>query len=160
MRKEILKLIENNSKLSVEDIAIMIGATKEAVEAEIAAMEADKVICGYTTLINWDKVDNDIVMALIEVKVTPQRGDGFDEIAKKIHRFDEVDTVYLMSGGYDLTVIVNGHSMKEVAGFVSRKLATMDYVESTSTHFLLKKYKEHGISLEEVHEDERMLITP
>lgn len=160
MRKYILKLIEKNSKLTVKDIAVMLGASEESVAAEIKAMEADRIICGYTTLINWDKVEDDLVMALIEVKVTPQRGDGFDQVAERIHRFDEVDAVYLMSGGYDLTVIVNGHSMKEVASFVSRKLAAMDYVESTVTHFLLKKYKEHGISLAEESEDERMLITP
>lgn len=161
MKDKILELIDKNSKLSADEIASMLGVESKYVEEQIKEMEKDRIICGYPTLINWEKVDSDsTVMALIEVKVTPQRGDGFDKVAERIHKFDEVDSVYLMSGGYDLTVIVNGKSIKEVASFVSRKLSTLDYIESTATHFLLKKYKEHGISLIEESEDERMLITP
>lgn len=161
MRKDILKLIDKNSKLTVDDLAIMLKTSKEEVEAEILAMEADKVICGYTTLINWDKVnDVDAITALIEVKVTPQRGEGFDKIAERIYKFDEVEAVYLMSGAFDLTVIISGRTMKEVARFVSYRLATMESVISTATHFILKKYKEHGLALCNKNEDERMLITP
>jgi len=160
MRDTILRLIDKNSKLSISDIADMLGVSEEMIANEIAAMEADNIICGYTTLINWDKVDKEMVTALIEVKVTPQRGQGFDKIAERIYKFDQVEAVYLMSGGYDLTVMIKGKSMKEVAHFVSSKLATMDSVLSTVTHFLLKKYKEHGIALEHEKEDERMLITP
>ena len=161
MRKDILKLIDKNSKMSVHDLAAMLNAKEEEIQAEICAMEADQVICGYTTLINWDKVnDEEAVTALIEVKVTPQRGDGFDRIAERIYKFEEVEAVYLMSGAYDLTVIIHGRSMREVATFVSGRLATMESVMSTATHFILKKYKEHGIVLCEKNKDERMLITP
>ena len=161
MRKKILKLINKNSKMTVEDMAIMLNADKDQIQAEIVAMEADKIICGYTTLINWDKVnDSDAITALIEVKVTPQRGEGFDKIAERIYKFDEVEAVYLMSGAYDLTVIIYGKSMREVASFVSSRLATMEDIISTTTHFILKKYKEHGIALCNKNEDERMLITP
>ena len=123
-------------------------------------MEREQVICGYPTLINWDNTDAEIVTALIEVKVTPQRGQGFDKIAERIYRYDEVDAVYLMSGSFDLTVMIAGKSMKEVARFVSEKLAPMDYVLSTSTHFVLKKYKEHGMELVTEKQEERMSITP
>ncbi len=161
MRKDILKLIDKNSKMSVHDIAAMLNMTEEEVTAEICAMEADQIICGYTTLINWDKVeDEESVTALIEVKVTPQRGDGFERIAERIYKFEEVEAVYLMSGTYDLTVIIHGDTMREVASFVSGRLATMESVMSTGTHFILKKYKEHGIALCEQNKDERMLITP
>ena len=161
MRKDILKLIDKNSKMSVHDIAAMLNMTEEEVTAEICAMEADQIICGYTTLINWDKVeDEESVTALIEVKVTPQRGDGFERIAERIYKFEEVEAVYLMSGTYDLTVIIHGDTMREVASFVSGRLATMESVMSTGTHFILKKYKEHGIALCEKNKDERMLITP
>lgn len=161
MRKDILKLIDKNSKMSVHDIAAMLNMSEEEVTAEICAMEADQIICGYTTLINWDKVeDEESVTALIEVKVTPQRGDGFERIAERIYKFEEVEAVYLMSGTYDLTVIIHGDTMREVASFVSGRLATMESVMSTGTHFILKKYKEHGIALCERNKDERMLITP
>lgn len=161
MRKDILKLIDKNSKMSVHDIAAMLNMTEEEVTAEICAMEADQIICGYTTLINWDKVEDEkSVTALIEVKVTPQRGDGFERIAERIYKFEEVEAVYLMSGTYDLTVIIHGDTMREVASFVSGRLATMESVMSTGTHFILKKYKEHGIALCERNKDERMLITP
>lgn len=161
MRQKILKIMDKNSRLTPADLAVMLGETQEAVEKEIRAMEEEGVICGYPTLINWDKTDCEIVTALIEVKVTPQRGQGFDKIAERIYKFDEVDNVYLMSGGFDLTVIIEGKSMKEVSLFVSEKLSTMEAVLSTATHFVLKKYKEHGIVLEGgKKDDERMLITP
>lgn len=160
MREKILKLIDKNSKLTVKDIAVMLGEDEAQVAACIAQMEEEKVICGYTTLINWDKTDSEAVKALIEVKVTPQRGQGFDKIAERIYQYDEVEAVYLMSGSFDLTVMVQGKNLKELAQFVSSKLAPMEYVESTATHFLLKKYKEHGIALTAPKDDERMLVTP
>ena len=160
MKEKILKAIDNNAKLSVKDLAVMLGEDEAAVATAIRELEADSVICGYPTLINWDKTEHERVTALIEVKVTPQRGQGFDKIAERIYQFDEVEAVYLMSGGFDLTVLIRGRSMREVATFVSERLAPMEAVLSTATHFVLKKYKEHGIPLvHEVHE-ERMLITP
>lgn len=160
MREEILTMIEKNNKLDVKDLAVMLGVEEITVANEIAAMEKEKVICGYHTLINWDKTSNEKVTALIELKVTPQRGQGFDKIAERIYNFAEVKAVYLMSGGFDLTVIIEGKSMKEVALFVSEKLAPMDAVLSTATHFVLKKYKDHGTVLVSTTKSERMAITP
>ena len=149
MEKKLLELLEHHAKLSVEEIAEELNAKPNDVVSLLADLEARKVICGYNAIINWDKITDEKCNALIEVKVTPQRGTGFDRIAERISRFDEVDSVYLMSGGYDFLVIVNGKSMKEVSSFVFNKLATIDYIQSTATHFVLKKYKDHGISLEE-----------
>ena len=160
MRQRILKAIDKNSKLTSKELASMLGMTEEIVDAELRAMEKESIICGYPTLINWDKTDNERVTALIELKVTPQRGEGFDKIAERIYKFEEVESVYLMSGGFDLTVIIDGKSMREVANFVSSKLAPMDSVLSTATHFVLKKYKEHGMELGNKKVDERMLVTP
>ena len=161
LRLEILKAIEKNSRLTSDDLAAMLGADKSEVEKELGSMEDEKVICGYPTLIDWDKVnDTDKVTALIEVKITPKRGEGFDYMAKRIYRFEEVSYVYLMSAAYDLMVIVEGKTMREVANFVSSKLAPLDSVLSTATHFVLKKYKEHGLSYVEEEKDERQLITP
>jgi len=160
MREQILKAIDKNSKISAADLAIMLGTTEEEVKAVIKELEDEKIICGYPTLINWEKVQCERVTALIEVKVTPQRGLGFDKIAERIYKFDEVQSVYLMSGGFDLTVILEGKTMREVANFVSEKLAPMEAILSTATHFVLKKYKEHGLPLVQTKTDERMLITP
>ncbi len=160
MREQILMAIDKNSKLTASDLAIMLGSTEEEVSAVIRQMEEETVICGYPTLINWEKVNCERVTALIEVKVTPQRGLGFDKIAERIYQFDEVQSVYLMSGGFDLTVIIEGKTMREVASFVSGKLAPMEAVLSTATHFVLKKYKEHGMPLVQAKQDERMLISP
>ncbi|MBR1758043.1 MAG: Lrp/AsnC family transcriptional regulator [Lachnospiraceae bacterium] len=160
MREEILKILDRNSRVSAADIASMLGVNEDLVQFEIAKMEAEQVICGYPTLINWEKTDSEKVTALIEVKVTPQRGQGFDRIAKRIYQYEEVDAVYLMSGGFDLTVIIEGKNIREVAQFVSDKLAPMEAVISTATHFVLKKYKEHGMPLAVAREDGRMLITP
>ncbi|OON95504.1 MAG: AsnC family transcriptional regulator [Epulopiscium sp. Nele67-Bin005] len=160
MERKILELLEENSRYSVEDLAIITELSKNEVEEIIADLEKRQVICGYKTLINWDKVDDkELVRALIEVKVTPQRGEGFDKIARRIYHFNEVKAVYLMSGGFDLTVIVEGSSMKEVAMFVSQKLATLDSVLSTATHFVLNKYKDYGVIFEKQKKDERVMIT-
>lgn len=161
MQDEILKNISKNARMTSEDLAAMLDSTPEEIEKSIKSMEEDGIICGYPALINWEKTDNEVVTALIEVKVTPQRGRGFDKVAERIYQFDEVASVYLMSGGFDLTVIIEGKSMKEVARFVTTKLAPMESIMSTATYFVLKKYKEHGLPLvKESNEDERMLIAP
>lgn len=161
LEHEILKLLEENSKYTAQDIASMIGVTIDEVNAKIKKLEEMKVICGYKTLINWDKTDKqDNVTALIEVRVTPQRGEGFDKVAERIYKFNEVKAVYLMSGGFDFTVIVEGKTLKDVALFVGQKLAPLESVLSTSTHFVLKKYKDHGVSFVGQKKDERMIISP
>ena len=155
MKTKILELLEKNAKVSIEEIAEELNTSRKEVVTLIAKLEADKVICGYSTIINWDKITDQKCNALIEVKVTPQRGTGFDRIADRISRFDEVDSIYLISGGYDFMVIINGKSMKEVSSFVFNKLATIDYIESTATHFVLKKYKDHGVQLQDKPTDKR-----
>lgn len=146
--------------MSANELAILLGTEEEVVAEEIRKMEEEKVICGYHTMIDWDKVSQDMVTALIEVRVTPQRGQGFDSIAERIYNYPEVRSVYLISGGYDLMVILEGKTLKEVSGFVSDKLSTMDSVLSTATHFILKKYKDHGTIYGRKTKDERMLVTP
>lgn len=160
MRERILHLLEKNSRIDLHEAAIMLGISDASLANEIAAMEKEKIICGYHTLINWDNTSNEKVSALIEVRVTPQRGIGFDKIAERIYRFDEVNAVYLMSGAFDFTVLIEGKTMKEVALFVSNKLSTMDQILSTATHFVLKKYKDHGTILVDSSKDERMIVTP
>lgn len=160
MREEILRAIDKNARITITDLATILGETEEAVSNELTKMEKEKVIYGYHTLINWDKTNEERVIALIEVRVTPQRDQGFDAIAQRIYRFSEVSSVYLMSGSFDLTVIIEGKTMKEVALFVAQRLAVLDSVLSTSTHFVLKKYKESGIILEDKKKDERMIVSP
>ena len=155
MEKKLLALIEHHAKLSVEEIAEELNISPNEVISLINDLENKKVICGYDTIINWDKVTEERCNALIEVKVTPQRGTGFDRIADRISRFNEVDSIYLMSGTYDFLVMVNGKTMKEVSSFVFNKLATIDYVNSTATHFVLKRYKDHGISIQDKPMDKR-----
>ena len=155
MKEAILRLLENNARMSAKDIANELNIKEKEVIRLIGELEADKVICGYNAIINWDKITEEKCNAIIEVKVIPQRGTGFDRIASRISRFDEVDSVYLMSGGYDFMVVVNGKSMKEVSSFVFNKLATIDYIQSTATHFVLKKYKDHGVNLLDKPVDKR-----
>lgn len=158
MRNQILRMLEKNSRIDLKDMSIMLNVDEVTLANEIAEMEKEHIICGYHTLINWDHTTEEKVTALIEVKVTPQRGMGFDKIAERIYMFDEVNAVYLMSGGYDFTVILEGKTMKDVASFVSSKLSTLDSVLSTATHFVLKKYKDHGTVLEQETPDERELF--
>lgn len=160
MREEILRLLEKNSRIDIKEIAILVGKTETEVANEIAQMEKEGIIRGYYTLINWDNTNDERVSVLIEVKVTPQRGIGFDKIAERISKFDEVKSVYLMSGGFDFTVILEEKTMKEIAQFVTSKLSTLDEVLNTATHFVLKKYKDYGVTMMEEHKDERMLVTP
>lgn len=160
MREEILGVIEKDSKIDIHDLAVLLGKGEIEIANEIAQMEKEHIICGYHTLINWDNTSRERVIALIEVKVTPQRGMGFDKIAERIYQYEEVNTVYLMSGTFDFTVMIEGKTMKEVAQFVSDKLAPMESVLSCATHFVLKKYKEHGTVLTEPKLDERQFIIP
>ena len=158
MREEILRLIENNGKIDLKEAAVLLGMEEAEVANEIAEMEKEKIICGYYTMIDWDKTDDDRVTALIEVRVTPQRGSGFDDIADRMMRYDEVKAVYLMSGGFDFTLIIEEQSMKEIAQFVTNKLSTLDSILNTSTHFILKKYKDYGTVLTD--EKERLVVMP
>lgn len=156
--EEILEILEKNSKVTDEQIAVMLNKSVEEVRAAIKKYEEDKVILGYTSMVNWEKTSKESVTALIEVKVTPQRGQGFDKVAERIYKFTEVKACYLMSGGFDLTVIVEGKTMKEVALFVAEKLSPLDSVLSTATHFVLKKYKDKGVIFEEGYKDDREAV--
>ena len=160
MREKILTFIEKNSRIDLKELAIILGVDEASVVNELQKMEEEHIICGYHTLIDWDKTSADKVTALIEVRVTPQRGQGFDTIAERIYNYPEVRSVYLISGAYDLMVILEGKTLKQVSGFVSDKLSTLDSVLSTATHFILKKYKDHGTIFTKKSKDERMLVTP
>ena len=159
MREAILTFLEKNSRIDLQELAVILGTDEATVANEIAQMEQEHIICGYHTLIDWDKTSADKVTALIEVRVTPQRGQGFDSIAERIYNYPEVRSVYLISGAFDLMVILEGKTLKEVSGFVSDKLSTLDSVLSTATHFILKKYKDHGTTFEKKTRDERMPVT-
>ena len=159
IRKELLKLIEKNSKIATTDLSKMLEVSEADVLNELAELEKEHIICVYLTLIDWDKTNAEKVIGLIEVKVTPQRGQGFDRIAERIYNYPEVSSVYLISGAYDLLVTLEGNSLKDIAEFVSDKLSTLDTVLSTATHFILKKYKDHGIIFDNKHEDEREAIS-
>lgn len=160
MVKEILEILENDPRLSHSQIAAMLDLEEEKVARQVKELEERKIILGYFTLINWDRVGEERVSALIEVKITPQRDVGFDAVAERIYRFPEVRSVRLMSGAYDLAVMIEGHTMKDVAYFVSQKLATIEGVQSTATHFVLKTYKHHGTIVEDGEEDRRQMIVP
>ncbi len=159
LKTGILKLLEDNARLTAQQIASMLGMAPQAVEEIISELEQNRIILGYQTMVDWDRMEDELVTALIEVKVTPQRGNGFDRIAERIYQFDEVESVYLMSGGYDLTVIISGKTLREVAAFVSARLSIIDGVISTATHFILKKYKErHCVFPEMPDQEERMFF--
>ena len=160
MREKLLSVIEKNSRIDIKELAVIMGAEEIDIVNELAAMESEGVICGYHTLIDWEKTSIEKVSALIEVRVTPQRGQGFDKIAERIYKYPEVNSVYLISGGYDLLVTLEGKSLKEISAFVSDKLSTLETVLSTATHFILKKYKDHGTILAKKHEDTREKVTP
>jgi len=157
----LLQVLEQNHRVSTKTLATMLKVSEEEVKEMIKEMEEAKIILGYVTLVDWGKTgDNDNVTAVIDVKVTPQRDVGFDTIAERICRFPEVKSVYLMSGGYDLSVMIEGTSMKKVAFFVAEKLATLENVQSTATHFVLKKYKQDGITFEDDEKDHRLVVSP
>jgi DNA-binding Lrp family transcriptional regulator len=156
--RDILDILEKNAKTPIEDIAAMTGRTEGEVAEAIKDLEKKKVIAGYSAMVDWDKTDRDWVTALIEVKVTPQRDRGFDCIAERIYKYSQVKACYLMSGSFDLTVIVEGPDIREVAYFVSEKLSTIEGVTSTATHFVLKKYKDRNIFFDTSGQDDREAI--
>lgn len=160
MREKLLSMIEKNSRIDVKELAVLMGEEEIDIVNELATLESEGIICGYHTMIDWEKTSIEKVSAIIEVRVTPQRGQGFDNIAERIYKYPEVNSVYLISGGYDLLVTLEGKSLKEISAFVSDKLSTLDTVLSTATHFILKKYKDHGTILTKKHEDTREKVTP
>ncbi len=148
-----------NSRLSPAEIAVMTGTDEQTVADLISTLEKEGIICGYHTLINWDKENDDSVTALIELKVTPQGGDGYNKIAEQIYQYPQVETLYLMSGAYDFLVLLRGKSIKDISLFVSENLASIEEVQSTATYFTLTKYKEQGVNLARKKQDGRMVIT-
>lgn len=159
MREKILHYMEKNARIDLSDLAVMLGVDEAAVLNELEALESEHVICGYNALIDWDKAGIDKVMAMIEVRVTPQRGMGFDKVASHIYNYPEVRSVYLISGGFDFMVILEGKTLREVAEFVSNKLSTIESVLSTKTNFILKKYKDYGTIMADEPSDERMKVS-
>ncbi len=157
---ELLKLLRENASLQPAQLARLLNKSEEEVASRVAAYEEDDVILGYRTVLNEEKLGLDVVRAVIEVKITPEREGGFDRIALRISRFDEVQSCYLMSGGYDLLVIVEGTDLRAVSTFVSEKLATMTGVLSTATHFMLKPYKEFGVMMSSEYTDEKLSVSP
>ena len=155
IERNLLKLLEDDARLTTEQIAVMIDAPKEEVDAKLDELEKNGTILGYKAMIDWEKTEKDPVIAMIDVKLTPQRDRGFDRVAEKIYNYPEVKSVYLMSGAYDLSVVIEGKTMKEVALFVSQKLSTIDAVDSTATHFVLHKYKDKGVLYDAPEIDER-----
>ena len=156
--KKLLQLLEDDCTLSHAQLASMANMTEAEVAAAIAKYQEDNIILGYKAIVDWDRTERESVTALIEVKVTPQRGEGFDRIAERIYQYDEVESVYLMSGSFDLTVIISGRTLKEVALFVGEKLAPLEDVTGTATHFILKKYKEkHLIFQKQESQEERFV---
>lgn len=157
---DILNILDKSGeKNDPAKIAQMLGTTEEEVSTIIRGLEKDNIIVGYKTMINWDRTDRELVDALIELKITPQRGEGFDRVAEKIYKYPQVKSLYLMSGAYDLAVMIEGRTMKDVALFVAEKLAPMDNILSTATHFVLKKYKDDGLIFYDNDEDTRQVIT-
>jgi DNA-binding Lrp family transcriptional regulator len=157
--KKLLQLLEDDCTLTQAQLASLADLPEEEVASAIAKYEEDHIILGYKAIVDWDRTDREAVTALIEVKVTPQRGDGFDRIAQRIYQYDEVESVYLMSGSFDLTVIISGRTLKEVARFVGEKLAPLEGVTGTATHFILKKYKEkHLIFQKQESQEERFVF--
>lgn len=156
--KKLLQLLEDDCTLSHTQLASMTGMTEAEVSHAIAEYEKNKLILGYKAIVDWDRTDREAVTALIEVSVTPQRGEGFDRVAERIYQYDEVESVYLMSGSFDLTVIISGRSLKEVALFVGQKLAPLEDVTGTATHFILKKYKEKHLIFKQPEVQEERFV--
>ena len=156
--ENLLRLLEGDCTLSRKQLAAMVGTSEERVDEIIRAYEKDNIILGYKAVIDWDATDRQDVTALIKVKVEPQRGDGFDRVAERIYQYDEVESCYLMSGDFDMTVIISGRSLREVANFVSQKLSTIDEVKSTATHFILKKYKESHLIFKKQEKQEEGFV--
>ena len=158
--RDLMELVEHDARRSVKELATMLGKPEYEIEEQLKKLEKDKIILGYNTMIDWHKFGDNSVTAMIEVNVAPQREVGFDTVAERIYRFDEVKTVYLMSGGFDLLVILEGKTLDKVADFVARRLSTIEGVTSTRTHFMLKAYKKDGTILNDKETDHRLVITP
>lgn len=155
MKYEILKLLARNARYTSEEIATMLDTKADKVEATIKELEKDGLLRGYKALVDWDKLDGAYVSAIIELNVVPKAGLGFEEVAKKIMKYNEVESVYLMSGVYDLNVVVKGKTLQDIAWFVAKELATIDSVTSTTTHFVMRRYKEMDVDLISMDEDDR-----
>ena len=160
MEMSILNILTEDARTPISQIAVMLGEDEATIADTIARLERQRIILKYPALVNWERVDVDQVEAMIEVRVTPQRGEGFEAIAEQIYRFEEVSSVYLMSGGYDLLVNMKARTMRQLALFVAEKLSTIEHVISTATHFVLKKYKDQGVLMDETTEDLRLKVTP
>ena len=158
--KELLELLEKNSRITTAEIASILGESEYQVEQDIRRLEKDKIILSYPTIINWENFGNETVTAMITINLTPQREVGFDAIAERIYRFDEVKTVYLMSGSFDLLVIIEGKSLKEIANFVATRLSTIEGVTQTRSHFMLKAYKRDGVIMDDEEQDRRLVVSP
>ncbi len=159
MNKELLSILEKNSRISPGEIAVMLGTTEDAVKEEIKKLEDEKIILGYRTLINWEHVNRDTIKAFIELKITPQEAKGYDRVAERIYKYPQVKSLTLMSGAYDLLLEVEGETLRDVAMFVSNKLSQMDSVIATTTHFVLKTYKKENVIFENPYNDPREVIT-
>lgn len=158
--EDILKLLETDSRLTSKEVAILLNLDEKLVAETIKQLEDEKIIAGYHTIINWEKTDDEYVSAMIEVRVTPQRGQGFDRIAEKIYQFPEVKAMHLISGGYDYLVELKKAPVRQIANFVSSRLSVIDEVQSTATHVVLKRYKDHNIIFVKDDEDKRMVVSP
>ena len=158
--RELLELLEHDARRPVSELASMLHRSEYEVDQQIQQLEKDNVILNYSTLINWEKFGDDTVTSIIEVNVTPQREVGFDAIAERIYRFDEVRTVYLMSGSFDLLVIIEGKSLRDVANFVAMRLSTIEGVTTTRSHFMLKPYKKDGVIINDKEQDHRLVVSP
>lgn len=158
MKKELLNILKKNCRLTYDEMAVMLGVTAKEVQEAMKELDEKGIIIAYNALIDWEKVDDEIVTAYIEVRVTPQRGQGYDKVAERIYKYPHVTACCLMSGGFDLFVIVEGKNMKEVALFVAEKLAPIESVLSCSTHFVLKKYKENSVVFNGFHKDDREAV--
>lgn len=158
MNRKLLKLLSKNARTSLEELAVLLGESKEAVAKEMDALEKEGIIRAYKAVVDWERVDSTGVSALIELRVSPKAGLGFEEVAGKVMQFPEVESVYLMSGGYDLCVIVRGKTFQEVAMFVAKQLSTIDSVLSTATHFVLRRYKDTDVILIDKQKDDREVL--
>lgn len=157
-RYEVLRLIEHNARLTQPELAVMLGATEEEIAAELELLHNENIILGYTTVVNWEKTNRESVTAMIEVRLMPQRDQGFDKIAQQLYRYSQVSSCYLMSGGFDLMLIIEDSTLREVASFISNKVAPIEGVVSTATHFILKKYKSSGVIFDSKPMDQREAI--
>ena len=158
--RELLEILEGNARIPVNELAAMLQKSEYEIEKEIARLEREKIILSYNALVNWERYGDDVVTAVIEINLTPQREVGFDAIAERIYRFDEVRTVYLMSGNFDLLLIIEGKSLKDVANFVATRLSTIEGVTQTRSHFMLKAYKKDGVIVDDEEQDRRLVVTP